>query len=100
METVVENQKREPYRRLIIALSIILPVAIAVLFRVQIDGYDFSFLPPIYATTNGLTAIALVAAVAAIKNNNRKLHQALINVCLVLSGLFLIMYVLYHMTSS
>ena len=101
MQSVVEAQeKKEPYRKLIIALSIILPLAIAVLFKVQIKGYDFSFLPPIYATINGLTAVILIAAVVAIKNGKRALHETLIKICLTLSSAFLIMYVLYHMTSE
>ena len=50
--------KKDQYNKLIIALSIIIPVAVALLFRVpKISGYDFSFLPPIYATINGLTAV-------------------------------------------
>jgi len=101
MESIIETQqKKEPYRKVIIALSIILPLAIAVLFKVQIKGYDFSFLPPIYATINGLTAVILIAAVVAIKNGKRKLHESLIKVCLTFSAAFLVMYVLYHMTSE
>lgn len=92
--------QRGPYHKLIIALSVILPVAVASLFRIKIPGYDFSFLPPIYATTNGLTAILLLAAVISIKRKNRKLHEALIKTCMGLSAAFLVMYVLYHMTSD
>lgn len=88
------------YNRLIIVLSVLIPVAVAVLFGIKIEGYDFTFLPPIYATTNGLTAVFLIAAVIAIKNGNRKLHESLMKVCLALSALFLIMYVIYHMTSE
>jgi putative membrane protein len=98
METVVE--KKEPYRKLIVFLSIAIPVAIAALFRIKIPGYDLSFLPPIYATLNGMTAVALLAAVVAIKNNNRKLHERLVKLCMTFSALFLVMYVAYHMTSE
>jgi putative membrane protein len=101
MEKVLEaSAKREPYKKLIITLSVILPVAIAVLFKVKIPGYDFSFLPPIYATINGLTAVFLVAAVIAIKNGRRQLHERLIKICMGFSITFLVMYVLYHMTSE
>jgi len=91
---------KDPYRKLIIALSVVLPLAVAVLFRVKILGYDFSFLPPIYATINGITAVLLIAAVVAIKNKRRTLHEALMKTCIGLSGLFLAMYVAYHMTSD
>ena len=88
------------YNKLIIGLSIIIPVAVAALFGVKIEGYDFSFLPPIYASINGLTAVILISAIVAIKNGNRRLHERLMKVCLGLSAMFLIMYVVYHMTSE
>ncbi len=88
------------YNKLIIALSIIIPLAVAVLFRVQIPGYDFTFLPPIYAGINGVTALLLIVALYAIKNGKRKLHENLMKTCIGLSSLFLIMYVLYHMTTA
>lgn len=91
---------KSPYHKLIVILSIILPIAIAALFRIKIPGYDFSFLPPVYATTNGLTAVLLIAAVIAIEQKKRKLHEGLIKICMSLSAAFLVMYVLYHMTSD
>ena len=92
--------KKEPYNKLIIGVSILIPVTIAVLFGVKIPGYDLSFLPPIYATINGITAILLIAAVIAIKRKNRALHERLIKTCVLLSATFLVLYVLYHMTSD
>lgn len=94
------TNQQEPYRRLIIALSVIIPVAVAVLFRVQIPGYDFSFLPPIYATINGITAVLLIASYISIRKGNRKVHETLNKICIGLSASFLVMYVLYHMTSE
>lgn len=93
-------EQQAPYRKLIIAISVIIPVAVAVLFRVKIDGFDFSFLPPIYAAINGITAVLLVTAVWAIKNKKRDLHELLMKVCIGLSAAFLVMYILYHMTSE
>lgn len=85
-------------------LSIAIPVVVAILFSVNLHdlGYDvkpLSFLPPIYATINGITAVLLVAAVSAIKKGNAKLHERLIKVCIACSIAFLGMYVAYHMTS-
>lgn len=88
------------YRALIIALSFAIPLAVAALFKVKIDVELPVFLPPIYATINGITAIILVTAVWAIKNGKRSLHEKLMKSALVLSALFLILYVLYHMTST
>lgn len=90
--------------KFIIAISIIIPVAVAILFGVKLKdlGYNvapLSFLPPIYATTNGITAVLLIAAVIAIKNGKRKLHERLMTGAIALSVAFLVMYVAYHMTS-
>ncbi len=94
------DQRKDPYRKLIVGVSILIPLVIAVLFRVKISGYDFSFLPPIYASINGITAFLLISAVIAIKNKKQGLHEFLMKTCMILSSLFLIMYVLYHMTSE
>ncbi|MTI19808.1 DUF420 domain-containing protein, partial [Fulvivirga sp. RKSG066] len=94
------NKEDNKYNKLIIALSVIIPVAVAVLFSVKIEGYDFSFLPPIYASINGLTAILLIAGLIAIKNKKMKVHENLMKTCIGLSALFLVMYVVYHMTSD
>ncbi|SRR5260221_135420 len=91
---------KEKYRKLIIFLSIVIPVAVAVLFKVRIKGYDFTFLPPIYASINGVTAILLIAAFLAIKNKMRKVHERIMKTCILLSASFLVMYILYHMTSD
>ncbi len=92
------NNKKQ--NRGIIALSIIIPLAVAALFGVKVDGYDFSFLPPIYAAINGITAVLLIMAVVAIKNNKRLLHERLMKGCIGLSALFLTLYIAYHITSE
>jgi putative membrane protein len=94
------QERPEPYKKLIIALSIVIPIAVAALFGIKIPGYNFSFLPPIYASINGLTAILLVVSITAIKNGNRARHEFLNKICLGLSSLFLVMYILYHITSE
>tara|TARA_R110000787_G_scaffold7987_11_gene26897 strand:+ start:7262 stop:7804 length:543 start_codon:yes stop_codon:yes gene_type:complete len=101
-----DSQVREKkYKRGITILSIIIPLAVAALFGVNLRtlGFDvepFTFLPPIYATINGITAVLLISAVIAIKNGNRKLHERLNTLAIICSVLFLVMYVAYHMTSN
>jgi len=99
------TEEEKKYKGIIWALSIIIPLAVAALFGINLPkmGYDvqpLGFLPPIYATINGLTAVTLVVAVSAIKRGNIKLHENLIKLCMVFSSLFLVMYVAYHMTSE
>jgi len=93
-------EQKEPYRKLIVAISILIPLVVAILFGVKIPGYDLSFLPPIYASLNGLTAVLLLAAVFSIKRGQRHVHELLMKLCIGLSAAFLVMYVLYHMTSD
>lgn len=93
--------KEKKFNTLITVVSIIVPVVVAILFGVKLPNVEpLTFLPPIYATTNGITAVLLVLAVIAIKNGNRKLHQALMTTCIALSLAFLVMYIGYHMTSD
>ncbi len=98
MNTISKNDKK--LKQAIWAVSIVIPIAVAILFTVKIEGVDLGFLPPIYASLNALTAIGLIVAIIAIKRKNRKLHQRVIQVCLIFSILFLLLYVLYHMTSD
>ncbi|OOG74668.1 DUF420 domain-containing protein [Flavobacterium sp. A45] len=100
-----DNTIEKKYNKWIVLLSIVIPLAVAVLFKVKlkdfgIDVAPLSFLPPIYATVNGITAVLLVAAVLAIKNGNRKRHELLMKMAIGCSVAFLVMYVAYHMTAD
>ncbi|MCW4468681.1 DUF420 domain-containing protein [Flavobacterium sp. MFBS3-15] len=104
METLNNNVEAK-YNKWIWVLSIAIPVVVAILFGVNLRklGYDvqpLSFLPPIYAGINGLTAVVLVVSVWAIKNKRQKLHENLMKFAIGLSVCFLAMYVAYHMTSD
>jgi len=90
----------EKYNKLIIALSIAIPLAVAVLFGIKIDLEVPVFLPPIYASINAITAVLLVFAVLAVKKGNISLHEKLMKLAIACSVVFLVLYVLYHMTSN
>ncbi|MDH4089630.1 MAG: DUF420 domain-containing protein [Cyclobacteriaceae bacterium] len=94
---VQENRK---YTKVIVTVSVLIPVVVAILFGVKVPGYTLSFLPPVYATINGITAVLLIAAIICIKSGYRKYHERLMKTCILLSALFLVLYVLYHMTSE
>ena len=92
--------KKNKYGIWIKIISAVIPLVVAILFRVKID-YDLPiFLPPIYATINAITALLLVFALIAIKRKKIALHQRLMQSCIVLSLLFLVMYIAYHMTTD
>ena len=86
-------------------LSIVIPLAVALLFGVNLKSLGFdveplTFLPPIYASINGFTALLLIGAVIAIKKRNKKLHEQLNTAAIICSVFFLLMYIAYHMTSE
>ncbi|MDP5081755.1 MAG: DUF420 domain-containing protein [Winogradskyella sp.] len=101
----VNLDEEKKYNKWIVALSIVIPVAVAALFGVNLRSLGFdveplTFLPPIYATINGLTAIILIIAVIAIKKKDIVLHENLMRTAIGCSVVFLVLYVAYHMTSD
>ena len=93
------------FRLSIILVSILIPTAVAILFTVKLKDFGIeveplSFLPPIYASINGLTALLLVMGVMAIKNGNKKVHERFMTTAIACSVVFLVMYVAYHMTAD
>ena len=98
---VETKQPKSKYNLWIWIISIVIPVAVAVLFTVRIPGVErMGFLPPIYATINALTAVILIISVIQIKKGNRKNHEFLMKTAILLSLLFLLLYIAYHMTSD
>ena len=118
------DRSKSIYDILIWVVSVLVPIVVALLlfmkwdydqlvFDMRIPNSDpiillenlpiakpLTFLPPIYATINGLTAILLILAVYYIKNGKRKIHESLIKVCIALSLSFLVMYIAYHLTTD
>lgn len=88
------------FKKTIVILSVVLPLLILMLFRIKIEGYNTNFLPPIYATTNAITALLLIFAFVAIKKKNITLHETLIKICLGLSVMFIVLYAIRHMTAT
>lgn len=103
MNNLTEVEKK--YNRWIVVLSVAIPLVVAILFGVKLKDFGvnvepLSFLPPIYATINGMTAVILIAAVIAVRRGNREVHERLMKFAITLSVMFLAMYVAYHMTSD
>jgi putative membrane protein len=94
------EKSTKKYNTWIIILSIAIPLLVAGLFSVKMDIELPIFLPPIYATINAVTAVLLIVAFWAIKSKKIELHKKLMKTAIVFSMLFLLLYVLYHMTSN
>ena len=100
------------YNSLTVLVSVLVPVVVALLLFLKWDAdkliFDLrspnfepliladnlplakplKFLPPIYATINGITAVVLVMAVYFIKQGKRIIHENLIKLCIGLSSRF------------
>ena len=101
MSEVQINSREKRFNRWITIISVVIPLVVALLFGIRIpDVEPLWFLPPIYASINGLTAVLLIAAVSAIRAGKIGVHRKLMTTCIVFSLAFLIMYVAYHMTSD
>ena len=96
-----ENEKVKKYTPWVWILSIAIPVVVAILFLIKIPNVKpLTFLPPVYAFINGITAVFLSIAYIAIKRKKIILHERLMKISIGLSVIFLVMYVAYHMTSD
>lgn len=105
MNNSENNTVETKFKKAIIFVSILIPIVVAILFSVKLKDFGIiveplSYLPPIYATINGITAILLILAVISIKNGNRKRHEVLMKSAIACSLIFLVMYVAYHLTSD
>ena len=83
-----ETSPSKKYNIFIIILSIAIPLVVALLFTVKVDVDLPVFLPPIYATINGVTAVLLIIGVWAIKNKKRMLHERLMKTAILCSVIF------------
>lgn len=99
IEPNVDLEKKLNRYAWVVSFVVFLLVVMTRRFKIDTD-IDFSFLPPFYSIVNGLSAILLIAALWAIKRGMGDLHRRLINICMVLGALFLLSYVLYHITTE
>jgi putative membrane protein len=68
--------------------------------HIKLDSsIDFTFLPPLYSFLNGLTAILLIAALFFIKSKQVQKHRITMTLAAFFSLIFLVGYVLYHITT-
>lgn len=64
------------------------------------EGWSTSFLPPFHAAVNALAAIVLFTSLIFVKLGRIGLHRATMVLAMLLSVLFLLSYVGYHMTND
>ncbi|GHB55979.1 DUF420 domain-containing protein [Persicitalea jodogahamensis] len=102
METLVLEKSRK-YNRLINVLAVAIPLVVAVLLglRQKVDlGSWTKILPHVNAVINSLTAILLVVGFLFIQRKNVAAHRRTMTAAFVLGSLFLVSYVLYHLSNE
>ena len=86
-----ENKKVKTYTLWVWILSIAIPVVVAILFLIKIPNVKpLTFLPPVYAFINAVTAVFLAIAYIAIKRKKIILHERLMKISIGLSVIFLV----------
>lgn len=87
------------HKKIILLLSIIVPLAVFVLYLLPKFSFaTVDFLPLLNASINGTVFILLAFALIAIKKGKKVLHQRLVYAAIFLSALFLVSYVYHHAT--
>ncbi len=98
MATLTADNKN--YTRIIIVLSVLIPVAVAILLfapqKFLAFGDWVKNLPTLNAILNSLTTLLLIGALIAVKNGNVTIHRSLMTTAFILGSIFLVSYVLYH----
>ena len=89
-------------RRAINILSIAIPVAVALLIGIRQKvplGSWTTVLPDVIGGLNAATSLLLIAALVAIKQQKVVLHQKLMTTAFVFGAIFLVTYILYHISN-
>ena len=80
--------------------SAVVFILVVAMRRIELNvPVDFSFLPAVYSGLNALTALLLILGFVQIKKKNIDAHKKIMGTALLSSALFLVLYVLYHITT-
>ncbi|MBS1794569.1 MAG: DUF420 domain-containing protein [Acidobacteria bacterium] len=102
MENAANIENRKKSNLFINLVSIVVPVVVAVLLGLpnKLDlGEWTKSLPHAIGLINTLTTVALAAGFVFIKSRKIGLHRAMMTASFALGALFLVCYVLYHLTN-
>ena len=101
----MENERN--IKRFIWTMAVVIPAAVALLFLIPpVENLSddvkaaLYILPKLNALFNGTAFLCLIGAFVAIKNKNIKVHRAFTTTALILSMLFLVSYVAFHLTTE
>jgi putative membrane protein len=100
--TSLTLEKSTKNEKVLNILSIAIPVAVALLIgiRTKIDlGAWTKVLPHVIGLLNTTTSFTLIAGYIFIKNRNIKGHRQMMGLSFVQGALFLVLYILYHVSN-
>lgn len=96
------NDKK--YNRIINIIAVAIPVVVAILLNPRIPKVDLGewtqMLPHLNGIINSLTSLALLAGFYFIKQNNIAMHRRAMTIAFGLGAIFLVSYVLYHLSNE
>lgn len=96
----VALQNEAKVKNWIIGISILIPVAVAVLLfmpaKITALGDWVYFLPHLNAVINSAASLALILGLVFIKQKKYHYHGATMTVAFVMGAIFLVSYVIYH----
>ncbi len=102
MENLNDKQNKQSMT-VVNVISILIPVVVAILLgiRQKIDlGIWTKTLPHIIGAINTLTSLSLIIGFVLIKKKNIESHRKIMTVAFGLGALFLVCYVLYHVSNE
>jgi putative membrane protein len=103
MIKTIDLKKSHKYNRIINILAIVIPLVVALLLgiRQKIDlGSWTSTLPHINGLINSATSVLLITGFYFVKKGNIQAHRVAMTTAFCLGSLFLVSYVLYHVSNE
>lgn len=99
---MAEVLRKDYSMRTINIVSVVVPIVVAVLLGIRTKpdlGEWTKILPHLNAVINSLTSVLLLIGLWSIKKKDKQAHRVVMTTAFVLGGLFLVSYVLYHLTN-
>ena len=100
---MIKEENYGAYRKLIFVLSIAIPLVVVALLslpeKVHLGEWT-KIVPHIIGVVNTITAIFLIAGLVFIKQRRFDKHENAMTGAFISGGIFLVLYVLYHLTNE
>jgi putative membrane protein len=102
--TTLALPKDKKYNKVINIIAVAIPLVVAILLNPRIPKVELGewtkVLPHINGLINTLTTVSLLLGYYFIKKKNIAAHRQMMTVSFILGSLFLVSYVLYHLSNE